>query len=99
MKEETVVFVWWCPDCLGEYDYEGLFFLYADEDHVYCPCGGRLVEGVAPEGVRRYRLVILVRLRGTPLYRQLGELLAGEEGIETIFGRREDQHIDLSSCK
>jgi hypothetical protein len=35
MKEETVVFVWRCPDYLGEYDYEGLLFLYAEEDHVY----------------------------------------------------------------
>jgi hypothetical protein len=99
MKEETVVFVWRCPDYLGEYDYEGLLFLYADEDHVYWPCGGRLVEGVAPKGERRYRLVIPARLRGTPLYRQLGELLAGEEGIEIIFGRREDQYINLSSRK
>jgi len=58
---------------------------YADEDHLYCPCGGRLVGGAAPEGERRYRLVISARLRSTPSYRQLGELLAGEEGIEIIF--------------
>jgi hypothetical protein len=54
---------------------------------------------VAPKGERRYRLVIPARLRDTPLYRQLGELLAGEEGIEIIFGRREDQYINLSSRK
>ena len=84
---------------MGEGDYEGLLFLYADEDHLYCPCGGRLVGGAAPEGERRYRLVIPARLRGTPSYRQLGELLVGEEGIEIIFRRRQDQHINLSNRK
>ena len=53
--EQTVIFVWRCPpDCLGVYDGESLLFLYADGDYRYCTCGGRLVEGVASEGERRY---------------------------------------------
>ncbi|HEX2098032.1 MAG TPA: hypothetical protein VHF46_03130 [Rubrobacteraceae bacterium] len=52
------------------------------------------------EGERRRRLVIPARLRGTSLYRQLGELLVDEEeGVELIFGHRGGQHINLSSGK
>ncbi|MDP8951353.1 MAG: hypothetical protein M3N18_03770 [Actinomycetota bacterium] len=96
IREQTVVFVWRCPDCPGLYDGEGLLFLYADEDYGYCTCGGRLVEGVAPEGERRCRPVIPERLKGTSLHRQLERLLAGEEDLGvTTSGYREDRRIDL----
>jgi hypothetical protein len=95
LREKTMVFVWRCPDCTGEYGGESLPFLYADGDHRYCPCGGRLVEGVAPEGERHYRLVLPEHFRGTSLYRQLEERLADEEGVEVALGCREDRHINL----
>lgn len=93
--EQTMVFVWRCPDCPGVYDGEGLLFLYTDGDHVYCTCGSCLVEGVAPEEERRYRPVIPERLRGTSLHRQLEKLLAGEGGVEIASGRRKDHRIAL----
>ena len=95
LRERTVAFVWRCPYCSGVYEGEGLLFLYTDEDYRYCPCGGRLVEGVASGGERRYRLVIPDYLRGTSLHRQLEELLANEEGIEVVPGREEDRHVSL----
>ena len=76
IREGTVIFVWRCPNCPGVYDGESLLFLHSDGDHTYCPCGGCLVEGVAPEWERRYRPVIPEYLRGTLLHRQLEELLA-----------------------
>jgi hypothetical protein len=95
MLQKTMAFVWRCPDCPGVYDGESLLFLYTDGDYRYCPCGARLVEGVAPEGERSYRLNIPEQLRGTSLHRQLEELLAGEESVEVAPGRREDPHISL----
>jgi hypothetical protein len=92
-----MVFVWRCPHCPEVYEGEGLFFLYTDGDYRYCRCGGRLVEDVAPEGERRYRLAIPAYLRGTSLHRQLEEFLEGEEGIEVVPGRREDRHVNLFS--
>lgn len=97
LEEKTMVFVWRCPDCSGSYDGESLLFLYTDGEYRYCTCGGRLVEGVAPEGERHYRLVIPDHLRDTSLHRQLEELLDGEEGVEVALGRREDRHINLRS--
>ena len=97
LEEETMVFVWRCSDCSEVYNGEGLLFLYTDEDCGYCPCGGRLVEGVAPEVERRYRLVIPEHLRGTSLHRQLEELLEGEEGVEVAPGHRQDRGIGLCS--
>jgi DNA-directed RNA polymerase subunit RPC12/RpoP len=89
-REETVTFVWRCPDCSAEYEGEGLLFLHTDETHWHCPCGGRLVEDVEPATERHYRLVIPETLRGTLLHRQL-EL---REAVEvTVGGRRE--HIDI----
>jgi hypothetical protein len=93
-----MVFVWRCPDCSGLYGGESLPFLFIDGDHGYCPCGGRLVEDVAPEGGRRYRLVIPKHLRGTSLHRQLEEHLAYEEGVEVCIGREGDRYIHLFSC-
>jgi hypothetical protein len=52
-REETVTFVWRCPDCSGTYEGEGLLFLHTDGVHRYCPCGGQLVEGVEPAAKRR----------------------------------------------
>ena len=95
IREQTVVFVWRCPDCPGVYDGEGLLFLYTDEDYGYCTCGGRLVEDVVPEEERRYRPVMPERLEGTSLHRQLERLLSGEEGAEITPGYREDLRIDL----
>ncbi len=96
-RERNMVFVWRCPDCPGVYDGESLLFLHTDGDYRYCPCGGRLVEDVAPKGVRRCRLVIPEQLRGTSLHRRLEELLASEEGIEVASGCQEDQRINLFS--
>ena len=95
LGEKTVAFVWRCPECSRLYDGESLPFLYTDGDYGYCPCGGRLVEDVAPEGERRYRLVIPVHLIGTSLHRQLEGLLSGRKGIEVAPGRWEDRHINL----
>jgi hypothetical protein len=95
IKEQTVVFVWRCPDCPRVYDGEGLPFLYTDEDYGYCPCGGRLVEDVASEEERRCRPVISERLKGTSLHRQLERLLASEEGVEVALGPQEVHRIDL----
>jgi hypothetical protein len=95
LGEKTMVFVWRCPDCPRVYDGESLLFLYTDGDYGYCPCGGRLVEGVAPEGEGCCRAVIPRRLRGTSLHRRLKELLADEEGVEVAPGRREDRHLNL----
>ncbi len=69
--EEAVVFVWRCPDCPGVYDGESLLFLHSDRDRRYCPCGGQLVEGVAPEWEQRHQLAIPEYLRDTPLHRRL----------------------------
>ncbi len=90
--EETVAFVWRCPGCSAVYGGEGLLFLHTDEVHWYCPCGGRLVEGVEPATQRHYRLVIPKRLRGTPLHRQL----EWGETVEVTVGRERDQHINIS---
>ncbi len=97
LKEKTMIFVWRCPDCLAVYDSEGLLFLYTDEEHGYCPCGGRLAEGVAPEGEQRYRMVIPERLRGTSLHRQLERFPAAGEDVEVASGRQEDRRINLFS--
>ncbi len=95
LGEKTVAFVWRCPECSRLYDGESLPFLYTDGDYGYCPCGGRLVEGVAPEEERRYRLVIPGHLIGTSLHRQLEGLLSDGKGIEVAHGRWEDRHIKL----
>jgi len=97
LKEKTMFFVWRCPDCSAVYDGEGLLFLYTDEEHGYCPCGGRLVEGVAPEGEQRYRMVIPERLRDTSLHRQLEEFLTTGENVEVASGYQEDRRINLFS--
>ncbi len=73
--EEAVVFVWRCPDCPGVYDGESLLFLHSDGDLKYCPCGGQLVEDVAPEWEQRHQPDIPEYLRDTPLHRRLKELL------------------------
>lgn len=98
LKERTMTFVWRCLDCSGMYDGESLPFLYADGAHGYCPCGGLLVEDVAPEGERHYRLVVPKLLVGTLLHRQLEELVVGEDCVEVTSGRCEDRHITLHSC-
>jgi hypothetical protein len=89
---ETVTFVWRCPDCSAAYGADGLPFLHADEEHWYCRCGGRLVEGVEPATERHYRLVIPERLKGTLLHRQL----EWREDVEvTVGGGWDDRHIDI----
>lgn len=98
LREVTTTFVWRCPNCSGIYGGESLPFLYMDGRHGYCPCGGRLVEDVAPEGKRHYRLVVPEPLRGTALHRQLEDLVADEDGVEVAFGGRRDHHINLFSC-
>ena len=95
-REETVTFVWRCPDCSGAYEGEGLPFLHTDGVHRYCPCGGQLVEGVEPAAKRRYRLVIPEHLRGTLLHRQLQRREAGE-AVEVTVGGRLDRHINIFS--
>ena len=98
LKERTTTFVWRCPDCSGMYGGESLPFLYTDGANGYCPCGGLLVEDVAPEGERHYRLVIPELLVGTILHRQLEELVVGEERVEVASGRCDDHYINLHSC-
>ncbi len=92
--EETVNFVWRCPNCSAVYEGEGLLFLYTDEAHWYCPCGGLLVEEVEPVTERHYRLVIPERLRGTLLHRQLEWREAGE-AVEVMVGCERDWHINI----
>jgi hypothetical protein len=98
LKERTMTYVWRCPDCSSMYDGESLPFLYTDGANGYCPCGGLLVEDVAPERERHYRLVIPELLVGTLLHRQLEELVVGEDRVEVTSGRCEDRHINLHSC-
>jgi hypothetical protein len=93
--EETVTFVWRCPDCAAMYDGESLPFLYTDEACAYCPCGGQLVEDVEPAAEHHYRLVIPERLWGTRLHRQLERREAGE-AVEITVGGRQDRHIGIS---
>ena len=90
--EETVTFVWRCPDCAAMYDGESLPFLYTDEACAYCPCGGRLVEDVEPATEHHYRLIIPEQLRGTRLHRQLER----SEAVEVTVGDRQDRHIGIS---
>ena len=85
-REETVIFVWRCPDCAAVYDGESLQFLYTDETCAYCSCGGRLVEDVEPTAEHYYRLVIPQRLRGTQLHKQL-ERREADEAVEITVGR------------
>ncbi len=70
-----------------------MLFLHTDEDHRYCPCGGRLVEDVEPATERHYRLVIPERLRGTLLHRQL----EWREAVEVTVGGRQDRYINIFS--
>jgi hypothetical protein len=94
-REETVIFVWRCPDCAAVYDGESLQFLYTDEACAYCTCGGRLVEDVEPAAEHHYRLIVPERLWGTRLRRQLERREAGE-AVEVTVGDRQDRHIGIS---
>ena len=98
LKERTMTFVWRCPDCSGMYGGESIAFLYTDGARGYCPCGGLLVEDVAPDGERHYRVVIPELLVGTLLHRQLEELVMSEDRVEVTSGRWGDRHINLYSC-
>jgi hypothetical protein len=91
--EETVAFIWRCPDCSAAYGGEGLAFLHTDEVHWYCPCGGRLLEDVEPATERHYRLVIPARLQGTLLHRQL----EWRQAVEVTVGGERDRHINIFS--
>jgi hypothetical protein len=93
--EEAVVFVWRCPNCPGVYDGESLLFLHSDGDHRYCPCGGRLVEDVAPGWGWRYRLVMSEYFKGTSLHRQLEGLLEDGQSVGVAPGHRQDRYINL----
>lgn len=99
LRQKTMVFVWRCPDCSGIYGGESPFFLYTDGDHRYCPCGSRLVEDVAPEGKRRYRLVVPRYLENTSLHHRLEELAERAESLEVAPGRRDDRHVGIFSCE
>ncbi len=99
LREVTTTFVWRCPACSGTYGGESLPFLYTDGDHGYCPCGGRLIEDVAAQGKRHYRLVVPEPLRGTALHRQLEDLVADEDDVEVAFGGRGDHYINFFSCE
>jgi hypothetical protein len=91
-REETVIFVWRCPECAAVYDGESFLFLYTDEACAYCPCGGRLVEAVEPAAEHHYRLIIPEQLWGTQLRRQLER----REAVEVTVGDRQDRHIGIS---
>jgi hypothetical protein len=93
-REETVAFVWRCPDCSGVYEGEGLLFLHTDGRHRFCPCGGRLVEDVEPATERHYRLVIPEHLRGTSLHHQLEWREAGE-AVEVTVGGGRVRHVSI----
>ncbi len=94
-REETVIFVWRCPDCAAVYDGKGLLFLYTDGANAYCTCGGRLVEDVEPAAEHHYRLIIPEQLSGTRLHRQLERREAGE-AVEVTVSDRHDRHIGIS---
>ena len=96
-REEAVMFVWRCPNCPGEYDGESLLFLHSDGNHRYCPCGGWLVEDMAPGQEWRYRLVMPEYVKGTSLPRQVEELLEDERSSEVAPGHREDCYINFLS--
>jgi predicted nucleic acid-binding Zn-ribbon protein len=62
-----------CTRCGTFYSEASARFLYSDETGGYCPCGGRLLESVEPEGERHYRLLIPEPLKGS---RRTGSLRA-----------------------
>jgi hypothetical protein len=99
LEQQTMVFVWRCPDCPGVYGGESMFFLYTDGEYRYCSCGSRLIEDLEPGGKQRYRLVIPRYLEDTALHRQLEELMADEESVEVVPGREEDRHVAIFSCE
>ena len=82
-REETVTFVWRCPDCPAGYDGDGLAFLHADVTPTVCPCGGRLVEELGSVPVGKQRIVVSAGLRGSALHRELRR-----RGVEVAFGER-----------
>jgi hypothetical protein len=92
-REETVTFVWRCPDCSAVYEGEGLLFLHTDGAHRYCPCGGCLIEDVEPATERHYQPGIPEPLRGTLLHRQL----EWRESVEVTVGGGQDRHINIFS--
>ena len=48
----SVTFVWRCSGCPAVYDAESLALLLDDGTSRACSCGGRLVEGLAPDRER-----------------------------------------------
>ena len=71
-------FVWVCGWCEAVYGGDCVAFLYSDESGVYCPCGGRLEEGVGECG--GFRVVIPEALAGGVLARELSRLASVEVG-------------------
>ncbi len=97
--KSTVAFVWRCPECAGVCAGESLLFLYTDGNYRYCPCGGRLVEGVEDsERELHYRLVISEHLRGTALHHQLARRMADEESVRVEVGGRPDRCVGVFNC-
>lgn len=82
-REETVTFVWRCPDCPAVYDGSSVSFLYSEGAPTVCPCGGRLVEEIGSLSPHNDRLVLSAGLRGSALHRELQR-----RGVEVAFGER-----------
>jgi hypothetical protein len=78
-----------CTRCGTYYDEAAARFLYSDETGGYCPCGGRLLESVEPEGERHYRLFIPEPLEGSAMHRELarrsGPGISVEVSAESSF--------------
>jgi hypothetical protein len=67
--------------------------LYTDEAHGYCPCGGQLIEGMTPEGERRYGLIIPKYFKGTFVAPTKGRV-AIKASIEVVLGDQKDRYIN-----
>ena len=68
-SQETVVFVWRCSGCPAIYDGKSVMSLLDDGTSKACFCGGRLIEGVAPDPERPRRPYVSTELRSTVAHR------------------------------
>lgn len=87
-REETVTFVWRCPDCPAVYDGNSVTFLHNDDAPAACACGGRLVEEMGHVTGPGDRLVLPAGLWGSALH---GELR--RRGVEVAFGERSSRAL------
>lgn len=77
-----------CSRCGTFYNEAAARFLYSDETGGYCPCGGRLLESIEPEGERHYRLLIPEPLKGSATHRELVRRSRPDISVEVIAENR-----------